>query len=179
VSGWWRRNAWAAPVAVVALALTGGPGAKSWYDTYRGSTPLEAVHPGGDGWAGYGGGRLHLASIRQIRPTDLSGTAAALPAGTTAWQATLDVALSAPGSLDGCGLFLRGVSGHLYGADSTELRWKVRGASLSCADYDDESATAYRVAPVFLLAAGDAPAAVVIRQATKLPRYVELPVRAG
>jgi len=179
MSGWWRRNGWALPVAAVAVAGLARLSAHDDWVTYTHTTPLRPVRSAPGEWTAYGTARVRLDEL--VAVPDPAGTVHALPAGTTAWRATLEFDLPRPDALAGCVVQAGDAAGRLYAAEPLELSRSGAGGTASCSP--DDAATGprlLRTRPLFLLPAGDTLVTVRISRATQLPRYAELtpPARA-
>ncbi|PZF84604.1 hypothetical protein [Jiangella anatolica] len=163
---WWRRNRFALPVMVVALAALAWPVSETARDVWWPRGQHVAVSPGGDGRAVVGDVSLSLASFG--RADDVPDQPA--PDGYTVWRAELASDGGGGESLN-CTAQLQDADGRRYTAGSRYLP-----------SYDDESIGLYCGGPdgggvaYFLLPDDAEPDAVRVSALELLPEYWTLPV---
>jgi hypothetical protein len=179
MAGWWRRNGWAVPVCVLALAAASVPDVREAYDTYRRVNAFEPVRPGADGWVRYGTGAVRIDRIEQISPVDFDGKPVPVPPGTRTWRATFRFELPDPEAFSGCTTDARSDQGNLFSEGGAELlKADDRSDAIGCSPKGDklEGPQKFTGSALYLLPEGERPVAVQLSLRTQFPRYAELPV---
>src|SRR5262245_38046942 len=174
--GWWRRNAWG---LVLVIPLAAGMFALNTTEIYRlnvAAQPKRAVPVDGTGKATLDDFSVRVVEVVPIDSTDdvrelLGSTRAALPTTVKVWRAILSC--GGPSEVgSSCEVELLDGQGRAYTAGPSELA----GASVTCFPDDDQQPSPYVSTAYFLLPTESRPASVRVVWATRLPRYVLIPV---
>lgn len=165
---WWRRNLIVAPVMVLVLGALGwalsGPARDVWWAGHP-RVPHTADPSAGDGWTTIDDIGVRLAEFDVAPPVDDD-----VPAGFTAWRATIEVRTEGSESRY-CDAELEDTEGKRYASGSSYLpRYDDVSFAIECGTGEEPSATTY-----FLLPDDAEPRAVRLSGNDLLPDYWELP----
>lgn len=166
--GWWRRNRYALPAMVVALAVLAWPASETARDLWWPRGEHVARSPGDGGWAGIDGAELRLASFGPAEP--LAGDPP--PGGYAVWRAELETR-SDDAEPRSCDAELEDAGGHRYAAGSQHLpSYEDESFGVECGSGEEPASVVY-----FLLPDGAEPRSVRVSAFELLPEYWLLQVR--
>ncbi|GAA5181429.1 hypothetical protein GCM10023322_16080 [Rugosimonospora acidiphila] len=174
-TNWWRRNRWGTLLLVPALVAAFYSPVKDLYSSYWQGMPHRAVTGSPGGWVGFAGSRMRLEQLAVAHGLqDFLGEPIVIPAGTQAWQATIDFDTPKVSLIEDCRVYLEAADGQTFSAGAPELKGLDSPVDYCTPpDLDTKSGTFQTVA-VFLLPRDARPVALQVTLTTRMPAYARL-----